>query len=110
MQRIWSRRRQTCGHDVVWPVASDEGNAPLFQEIRNVGVISGEAGFPRPSAERGAPFPTPGIEKDDIACRYRHALQFFQGLTVPGSTHPCAVAFPGRSVASNRIARVTIPS
>src|SRR5882672_850858 len=31
MQRIWDRCRQTCGRDVVWPVASDEGNAPLFR-------------------------------------------------------------------------------
>jgi hypothetical protein len=56
MQRIWDRRRQTRRHDVVWPVASDEGNAPLFQEIRNVGVISGEAGFPRPGTERARRF------------------------------------------------------
>src|SRR5215470_2643259 len=74
MQRIWDRWRQTCGHDVVWPVASDEGNAPLFQEIRNVGVISGEPGFPWPGAERGAPLPTPRIEKDDVACRHRHVF------------------------------------
>src|SRR6266481_8229830 len=68
MQRIWDRCRQTCGHDVVWPVASDEGHAPLFQEICNVGVISGEPDFPWPSAERGAPLPTSCIKKDDVAC------------------------------------------
>src|SRR5262245_53335271 len=68
MQRIRGRWRQTCGHHVVWPVASDEGNAPLLQEIRNVGVIAGESGVPWPSAERGAPLPTPCIEKDDVAC------------------------------------------
>src|SRR6516164_7912695 len=82
MQRTRDRCRQTCRRDVVWPVASDEGNAPLFQEIRNVGVISGEPGFPWPSAERGAPLPTPRIEKDDVACRHRHVLQLFQGLAV----------------------------
>src|SRR5712691_2861442 len=82
MQRIWDRCRQTCGRDVVWPVASDEGNAPLFQEIRNVGVITGEPGFPWPSTERGAPLPTPRIEKDDVARRHLHVLQFFQGLEV----------------------------
>src|SRR6266481_5062452 len=68
MQRIRGRWRQTGGHDVVWPVASDEGNAPLLQEIRNDGVIAGESGVPWPSAERGAPLPTPCIEKDDVAC------------------------------------------
>jgi hypothetical protein len=67
VQRIWDRGRQAGGHDVVRPVASDEGNAALFEEIRNVGVISGEPGFPRPGAERGAPLPTPRIEKDDVA-------------------------------------------
>src|SRR5882757_1467337 len=52
MQRIWDRCRQTCGQDVVRPVACDEGNTPLFQEVRNIGVIASEPGFPRPSAER----------------------------------------------------------
>jgi hypothetical protein len=80
MQRIWGRCRQTGGHDVVWPVASDEGNAPLFQEIRNVGVISGEAGFPRPGTERGAPLPTPCIEKDDVAWT-------FDAIVLPEERH-----------------------
>src|SRR5215471_568366 len=82
MQRIWDSCRQTCGRDVVWPVASDEGNATLFQEIRNVGVISCEPGFPWPRAERCAPLPAPRIEKDDVACRHRHVLQLFKGLEV----------------------------
>src|SRR5262249_43757215 len=82
MQRVWGRCRQTCRHDVVWSVASDEGNAPLFQEIRNVGVISGEPGFPWPGAERGAPLPAARIEKDDVAFRHLHVLQLFQGLEV----------------------------
>src|SRR5229473_3839216 len=82
MQWIWDRCRQTCGQDVVRPVACDEGNAPLFQEIRNVGVIAGEPGFPWPGAERGAALPTPRIEKDDVTCRHLHVLQLFQGLEV----------------------------
>ena len=67
MQRIWHGCRHARGHDVVWSVASDEGNPTLFEEVRNVGVIAGKPGFPWPSAERGAPLPTPTIEKDNVA-------------------------------------------
>src|SRR3979411_3358496 len=43
MERIGHRWWKACWRHVIWPVAADERNTAIFQEVLDVGMIASEA-------------------------------------------------------------------
>src|SRR6266566_4808981 len=82
MQSQADRLGQARRRDIIRPITSDERDTSLFDEVGNVGVITGEARRVWPSAQRGAPFPAARIEQDDVAGRNFDALDFLQRFEV----------------------------
>ena len=54
----------------------------FLYEVSDIGVITSETHGIRPRTQRGAPLPTAGIEKHDVASGHFHTLQLLQGLEI----------------------------